>query len=184
MSRKIRTTPEGCWYSGKSGPNDVLSVVFGSGREIKPVWFYSKKVIKDCEKRTGEWLTYRKSINCAIRVTCGMKTCCVLFDDKWELVSSPPFVIPIPHQSNWLRTNAQRYIWKCGKFTAGKTQPNSSNLAVSSWTIRQCGWPWDWSPLLELVTHWVSSADNIRMCWLQISDEKVMKWSFKKNGIH
>lgn len=62
---------------------------------------------------------------------------------------------------------ATTYIWKCGKFVAGKTQPNSNNLAVSSWTVRQWfKWFWLIMPLAVPVNHGASIPDSVRICWL------------------
>lgn len=55
------------------------------------------------------------------------------------------------------------HIWKCGKLVAGRTQPSSSNLAVSSCTMRHWGCPVEWRPLLEFVTHCELRPDSTLM---------------------
>lgn len=163
--KRNRKALEGCQLFGKSDLGVAPFVVSNSGDNKDWHFYFSfqkkqKKKNNNQSKLTGEWLGYRKSINCAIRDTCGIKTGSEL------RVWLSPLQIPIDPKSHWLRTNAQRYIWKWGKWTAGKTQPSSSSLAVSSWTMRQCGCPFEWRPLLELVTHWESKDARVRMCWL------------------
>lgn len=84
---------------------------------------------------TGEWVENRRSINRAMRCTCGINS-----EAETWISAPPPFIVA---SSYWLPTNAHRYIWKCGKLVAGKTQPSSSSLDVSSWTVRQwLRWCW------------------------------------------
>lgn len=87
---------------------------------------------------------------------------------QFEFVSRPL----IDKQGGWeIDFPGPTHIWKCGRFVAGSTQPSSSNLAVSSCTIRHWGCPVECRPLLEFVTHCELRPDSTLMCSLQKDDD-------------